>query len=602
MLSVLGEDEIGTVHLARVEGPSGFQRWVALRLVNRALATDERFKDAFYAAARFGGQVSHANVANTLEVGETGGNLWMAMEYLHGEPLSAILARAREYQMPLPWDIACRIASDVALGVDALHEVRKPGGDRVGIAHGRLGPHQVVVTYDGKTKVLGVPVNAPGALSAHPTRALPYAAPEVADGAVATPRADIYSVGVLLWELVSGRSLFAGDSEADTRAKIRAHQVPALKPMSLGCPERVDKIVQRALAVDENKRFGTARELGQALQAALVSEALVVTDDDVGRYVLKLFGDNFEEREYQLQSASEVTEVFRRESQPAPAPAAGLDPDGTIPMESVPHTVRLPNAAHVPPTYVPMAVPLADPDETQLRGAVFSTVVLRSPPPPPPPPPQPMNAPPPEYARASPSDTQPGGVAPRRSVLPYVLVGGTAFVVAITLAGIYRMRLHEPAPMPPPAASTSASALAAAPSAVASATAAAAATASTPTSAATPSASAPPTASATPSPSATATATATNDSPSPRPSGRVRPPRPPVAPTGATGLLTVICIPACDQVWDGGRALGPSPVLKVPVTAGSHRIRMKVNDPPTERVVVVDVAEDDTKVVRQSME
>lgn len=310
VLSVLSEDELGTVNLARLEGPSGFQRWVALRIVNRELARDPKFKEAFYSAARFGGQVSHANVANTLEVGETNGTLWMAQEYLHGEPLGDVMQRAREYEMPLPWDIACRIASDIALGVDALHEVRRPGGERLAIVHGRLAPHQIVVTYDGKTKVLGVPVG--GAERAPGAREQPYMAPEIEAGAPPTTRSDIYAVGVLLWELVSGRALFAGTSDTDTRAKIRAHQVPALKPMSLGCPERVDKIVQRAIAVDEKKRFPTARELGQALQAALVSEALVVTDDDVGRYVLKLFGDTFEEREDRLRSASEVTEEIGR--------------------------------------------------------------------------------------------------------------------------------------------------------------------------------------------------------------------------------------------------------------------------------------------------
>src|SRR5262249_663650 len=156
----------------------------------------------------------------------------------------------------------------------------------------------------------GIPISAPGARRTDP-RELAYMAPERLRGSRPNVRGDIYALGVILWELVSGQRLFGMNTEVETRAKLDLREVPLLRRMSLGCPDRVGKIVARALALDPMKRFGSARDLGQALQAALVSEALVVTDDDVGRSMLKLFGDLFEEREERLRSAQEVTEVFR---------------------------------------------------------------------------------------------------------------------------------------------------------------------------------------------------------------------------------------------------------------------------------------------------
>jgi serine/threonine-protein kinase len=290
VIGVLGEDEIGTVHLARVEGPSGFQRWVALRTARKEFARDSAFKDRFYAAARAGAAITHANVAQTLEVGETDGVLWMATEYLHGEPLSDVLEQTRVEQMPLPWDIAARIASDVAFGVDALHDLRARGRARTGVVHGRFAPRHAVVTYDGMTKVVGVPIDASGVHALADDEAT-YAAPEVLDGGAPDSRSDIWSLGVVLWELVSGRRLFWAETRNQVRAKVEARQVRSLRKMSLGCPDRIDKIVMRALALDPTRRFVSARELAQSLQAALVTEALVVTDDDVGRTLLKLFTD-----------------------------------------------------------------------------------------------------------------------------------------------------------------------------------------------------------------------------------------------------------------------------------------------------------------------
>lgn len=620
VLSVLGEDELGTINLARLEGPSGFQRWVSLRIVNKTLANDATFKAAFYDAARMGGQVSHANVAATLEVGETKGTLWMAMEYLHGEPLGDVLLRAREYQMPLPWDIACRIASDIAAGVDAIHEVRKPGVGRLGIVHGRLAPHHVVVTYDGKTKVLGLPIEAPGQ-SWYGPRELAYMAPEVADGARATTRYDIYSVGVLLWELVSGQSLFAGNSEAETRANIHAHQVPSLRAMSLGCPERVDKIVKRAVALEENKRFATARELAQALQAALVSEALVVTDDDVGRYVLKLFGDVFEEREDRLRSAADMTEVFHRGSFAPPPPSsnnvlAGVNATQRLAAVSdmPPNTQRVPERVKEPPP--PRPVPIAEPSVGGLTQVHPNTIALpttiRPTPTPPPygsaPPPRMRSQPPPPQMGSSPPPQMmptptPPAVAPadsKRGVLPYVIAMGTLLVVGVAGAGLYRMRLREAA-TEEPASSASGPVplpLNAPPD---------------------PNLGPPPAPTPVPLPPPPPLVPPPPPPPLPPPDPTPAPPPPPTpAPKpsnhpkpaggggggggGATGLLTVICLPACDQVYDGRTPMGPSPILKRQVSAGTHRLRLKVIDPPSEKIVTVEVIEDDSKVVRQTME
>src|ERR1700722_3695438 len=210
LFEAIEEDELGDLYLARLEGPSGFQRWAVVRRMDPSLEGDAEMVDAFYEAARIAALVQHSNVAVTFDVGLREGPSWVAREYLHGESAADLVARVVETKAHIPWDIACRIVADAAHGVETLHELRPVPPPQIGFLKGVVTPGRVIVTYDGKTK--GVEGCLP-LVGGHPSldaEALAYRPPDLSDHASTDVRGDVFALGVLMWELCAGKRLFAG--------------------------------------------------------------------------------------------------------------------------------------------------------------------------------------------------------------------------------------------------------------------------------------------------------------------------------------------------------------------------------------------------------
>jgi serine/threonine-protein kinase len=746
VLDEIGRDRIFIVHLARLEGPSGFQRWAVVRRVRPELRRIPGFDAAFYDAVRASGRIDHPNVVATHDVGEDEGQLWVAIEYAQGEMVEDMLDRMREARTTVPWDVACKVINDASLGVDGIHSSRDPAGKRLGLLHGHLAPRSLVVTYAGKTKVLDpcmpvIPtdVEASITVSDDMSAVLPYLAPEQVWGDAVDARSDVFSLGVILWEMCAGRRLFMGRNEDETRALLEAGTVPELRATVRGFPGSIDAIVHRATQRDRSLRFATASDLARSLHEATVARGVVVSDEDVGRFMMGLFADRFEEREALLKQAVEVTEIFRRSSldpsalAPRPPgavararPAAGAPPPLLAPP--VPSR-RPPQAAHASHDFEPavsdasdegptvvfgseeMAAvrggggdgdgdetvvrrpeserdpsrPGSDPPRVQIAPHVLgpefpevpTTVAL---------PTQPMPGRPlPQHPPAT-QRMHPGGGLPQASFVPplgpQALPPGMAGMVGMPrmpqgmggMPGNYPVHMAVPSVAPvkrgptlipttgrPHKGNMVRAVEYVAIGAMISAAAMVGwrwcsgsgnddlvspdprAMPSVPTTTApsvpkiaptmppllpmTTSVATPPTgiASALPKPplpptfvgpAATTATTPKTAAPPPVQTHRTPPPPPPVVekkpppdpvappiiPTGGgTGLLTVICSPACDQVIDGANVLGSSPVYKVQVKAGTHHLRLRTSDPPVEKTYDVTVKADDITVAKIPM-
>lgn len=315
LLEELSENAIGVLHLARLEGPQGFQKWSAVRRVHPHLAADPVFVRDFYDAARAAAAIRHPNVEATLDVGETDGTLWVALEYLHGERVAHLVSRAEIAETGVAWDVACRIVGQAALGIDAIHSAQEARGERAESMVGGLTPRRIFVGYEGETKVLEACVPR-GVASTLSSDVLPYMAPELVWGETSDRTADVFALGIVLWEMCAGRRLFLGDDDDQTRALIEKHRVPRLETKVRGLPPSVDEIIALALAVEPRHRYPTAADLAYAIDEALVGESLVVTDYDAGRYMKALFADRFAMREDRLRRAADATEIFTRSSLP----------------------------------------------------------------------------------------------------------------------------------------------------------------------------------------------------------------------------------------------------------------------------------------------
>jgi serine/threonine-protein kinase len=330
-------DEIGiggmaSVHLARVDGPGGFQKWVAIKRIHSHLVEDASFVNMFFDEARVAARISHPNVATVFDLGKDAGSYWIAMEYLHGEPLRETMRRTEQPGKPMPPEIACRIIADAAEGLHAAHELFGPSGEKLNLVHRDVTPHNLFVTYEGVTKVVDFGIAKFSSRMAS-TRAgmlkgkIAYMSPEQVVGEPIDRRTDIFALGVVLWELTTGQRLFRMDSDLDTMAKVQECNPPRPSTIVRGYPIDLEKIVMKALAKNKNERYRTARELSRALQSLLMRRGLFVASDEVAAYMQSLFADRIRKREEHLRWAADVTSAEMQAAEPEP----GRNLDGRSP-------------------------------------------------------------------------------------------------------------------------------------------------------------------------------------------------------------------------------------------------------------------------------
>jgi serine/threonine protein kinase len=358
-------DEIGiggmaSVHLARMDGPGGFQKWVAIKKIHPHLVEDESFVQMFLDEARVAARISHPNVATVFDLGKHEDTYWIAMEYLHGEPLREVMRRTEELGTAMPPEIACRVIADAAEGLHAAHELLGKNGEKLGLVHRDVTPHNLFVTYDGVTKVVDFGI-AKFSSRANHTRAgtlkgkLAYMSPEQVHGEVIDRRTDIFALGVVLWELTTGQRLFRMESDLDTLAKVQECNVQRPSTLIRGYPVDLEKIVMKALAKNRGERFRTARELSRALQSLLMRRGLFIASDEVAAYVQSIFTDRIQKREAHLRWAAEVTQTINVD-QMLSKPKIG--------PEFTNSEIQASQSGRPPPTRGPMPSmkgPLADP-------------------------------------------------------------------------------------------------------------------------------------------------------------------------------------------------------------------------------------------------
>ena len=362
-------DEIGiggmaSVHLARMDGPGGFQKWVAIKKIHPHLVEDESFVQMFLDEARVAARISHPNVATVFDLGKHEETYWIAMEYLHGEPLREVMRRTEELGTAMPPEIACRVIADAAEGLHAAHELLGKNGEKLGLVHRDVTPHNLFVTYDGVTKVVDFGIAKFSSRMSH-TRAgtlkgkLAYMSPEQVHGEGIDRRTDIFALGVVLWELTTGQRLFRMESDLDTLAKVQECNVPRPSTLIRGYPVDLEKIVMKALAKNRGERFKTARELSRALQSLLMRRGLFIASDEVAAYTQSIFSDRIQKREAHLRWAAEVTSTINVE-QLLSKPKLGPEMTGNSDVQPQARPGGVRPAAGMPAA--PITGPMAEPE------------------------------------------------------------------------------------------------------------------------------------------------------------------------------------------------------------------------------------------------
>ena len=288
---------MGGVYLAKATGAGGVDKVVAVKLIHEHMAEDQSVVTMFLDEARIASALNHVNVCSTFDFGEEEGRFFLVMEYLEGEPLNRVLKELGlgTDRHPLhPWLIA-RLLADAAEGLHAAHQLTGSDGQPLNVVHRDVSPHNIFVTYDGVAKVVDFGIARARERSSSTEAGafkgkFEYAAPEqIAGGSNVDRRADVWALGVCLWELLTGKRLFARDEySATVRAVIKD---PILPPSSVlpELPAEFDAIAMRALERDPEKRFPTAREFGRALRDALASSGESIDGPSIEEWLEALF-------------------------------------------------------------------------------------------------------------------------------------------------------------------------------------------------------------------------------------------------------------------------------------------------------------------------
>jgi serine/threonine protein kinase len=291
----LARGGMAEIFLARTRGPSGFEKLVVLKKILPKYAGKRRFVQLFLEEAKLAASLDHPNIAQVYDIGMVDGSYFFTMEYLHGQDLRSILHRAWRTGDRLPIENAVQIARNVASALHFAHEKQRSDGGLLGIVHRDVSPSNIIVTYDGATKLLDFGV-AKTTASTVKTRTgalkgkVSYMSPEQARGAPIDRRSDIFSLGVVLWETVTIQRLFRGENDLATLQLI-INQPPrrptAIRP---DCPPELERIVLRALAQDPGDRYPTAEHLVTELDELAREHKLKQSSSALSATIAELFG------------------------------------------------------------------------------------------------------------------------------------------------------------------------------------------------------------------------------------------------------------------------------------------------------------------------
>jgi len=313
------------VWAARLVGTRGFRKVVAIKTILQGTMDDRRMEEMFLQEATLASHLQHPNIVQTLELGEHDGLLYLVMEWVDGEPLHTIVTHAQD-DGGLPLSMSVNIVGQALRGLHAAHEQRDENGAPLGLVHRDMSPQNVLVTYDGTTKLVDFGIAKATARATVLTDAgevkgkVAYVSPEQVSGLPVDRRSDIFSIGVLLYLLTTGRHPFKGESASETVRNI-ASPAPALPPSAIVAdyPPALEAVILRALQKPPEARFATAEEMACALEEAMPQCLERSFDAKVGEYLSSILGSRGIERRRQLRLAEERIDRGRDSTGQAPS-------------------------------------------------------------------------------------------------------------------------------------------------------------------------------------------------------------------------------------------------------------------------------------------
>jgi serine/threonine protein kinase len=320
ILALLALGGTAEIYLARIGGAAGFEKFVVIKCLHDHLADDTEFVKMFLDEARLAAVLDHSNIVQTFELGEHEDRYYMVMEFLAGVSLAMIVRRATE-RLPggkIPVPLILNIAAQACAGLHYAHE-RQANGKPLNMVHRDISPQNLVISFEGVVKVVDWGIARADQRDTK-TKAgtikgkFAYMSPEQCVASNIDRRTDVFALGVIIWELLTGRRLFKRNSPYETYQAVIECAVPVPSTINVELDPAIDAIVMKAVAKDKEQRFPTAEALGDALLGYLHHRGKSSGPADVGRFLEQYFNQEIEEhgermrelianREFQVDSS-----------------------------------------------------------------------------------------------------------------------------------------------------------------------------------------------------------------------------------------------------------------------------------------------------------
>jgi len=299
ILKPLAQGGMAEVLLARATGIEGFERHVVIKRIRAEQARNTQFVKMFLDEARLAAALHHQNIVQVHDIGQEDGEYFFTMEYVHGEDVRTLLRQASSKRALMPIAHAITIVAAAAAGLHHAHEQRGPGGKSLGIVHRDVSPANILVGFDGGVKVVDFGIAKAAMRSAETASGtikgkVAYMSPEQCTGQPVDRRADVFALGIVLYELVTVRRLFKADSDFLMMTAIVAGDVPPPSRLRRDLPPELEEIIRKALWVDPDARDQTADVRRLALEQFANAAGIQTSTTLLADYVKEQFGERVE--------------------------------------------------------------------------------------------------------------------------------------------------------------------------------------------------------------------------------------------------------------------------------------------------------------------
>lgn len=310
MLDRIAIGGMAEVFAAKTFEVAGVERLVAIKRILPNMVEDDEFITMFIDEARIAAQLSHANIVQIHELGQHDDTYYIAMEYVSGQDVRSLREKLAHSKQPFPIGMAVLIAAQIAEGLDYAHAKTDGYGQPLGIIHRDISPHNVLVSYDGEVKIIDFGI-AKAAGRIQKTQAgilkgkFSYMSPEQVRGLEIDHRSDIFSAGVMLFEMLTSTRLFRGESDLATLEMVRDAKVPSPRERNPEIPEALEQIMLKALAADRDQRYQRAGDLHDDLLRFLFSgfsgKNQIYSTRRLGEFMREAFSEEFKQEKIRIR-------------------------------------------------------------------------------------------------------------------------------------------------------------------------------------------------------------------------------------------------------------------------------------------------------------